>query len=167
MHPFAFNPDVGLIHPPTVVGWFESPTQTLFHFRAIALDPPPDGDVIGAQAPRSASNSSTSRYEREKRKYHPTASRMTSGSNCRHLNKPQPEEARRSIRPAYHGLSAKLQHFLFVQLLERRTGLADGKNGEILLPFPVFHMPYFRVGVVRIKVKFHGVFVEPRTGCAF
>jgi hypothetical protein len=23
----------------------------LFHFRAIALDPPPDGDVIGAQAP--------------------------------------------------------------------------------------------------------------------
>src|SRR6202790_4859640 len=30
---------------------FESPTQTLFHFRAIALDPRPDGDVIGAQAP--------------------------------------------------------------------------------------------------------------------
>jgi hypothetical protein len=29
------------------------------------------------------------RYEWEKRKYHPTASRMTSGSNCRHLNKPQ------------------------------------------------------------------------------
>src|SRR4029077_17010951 len=110
MHPFAFNPDVGLIHPPTVVGWFESPTQTLFHFRAIALDPPPDGDVIGAQAPLSASNSSTSRYEREKRKYHPTASRMTSGSNCRHLNKPQTEEARRSIRPAYHGLPVKLQH---------------------------------------------------------
>src|SRR5580692_10829528 len=47
----ALNPDVGFIHPPTVVGWFESPTQTLFHFRAIALDPPPDGDVIGAQAP--------------------------------------------------------------------------------------------------------------------
>src|SRR5271168_1515116 len=45
------TPDVGFIHPPTVVGWFESPTQTLFHFRAIALDPPPDGDVIGAQAP--------------------------------------------------------------------------------------------------------------------
>jgi hypothetical protein len=35
---------------------------------------------------------------------------MTSGSNCRHLNKPQTEEARRSIRPAYHGLPAKLQH---------------------------------------------------------
>jgi hypothetical protein len=40
-------------------------------------------------------------------------------------------------------------------------------KAEILLPFPVFHMPYFRAGVVRIKVKFHGVFVEPRTGCAF
>jgi hypothetical protein len=35
---------------------------------------------------------------------------MTSGSNCRHLNKPQTEEARRSIRPAYHGLPVKLQH---------------------------------------------------------
>src|SRR5882762_1428583 len=46
--------------------------------------------------PRSASNSSTSRYDSEKRKYHPTASRMTSGSNCRHLNKPQTEDARRS-----------------------------------------------------------------------
>jgi hypothetical protein len=36
---------------------------------------------------------------------------MTSGSNCRHLNKPQTAEARRSIRPAYHGVTAKLQHF--------------------------------------------------------
>src|SRR5271165_4311672 len=61
--------------------------------------------------PRSASNSSTSRYEREKRKYHPTASRMTSGSNCRHLNRPQTEDARRSIQPAYHRVTAKLQHF--------------------------------------------------------
>src|SRR5258707_5404427 len=63
------------------------------------------------ESPRSARSSSTSRYEREKRKYHPTASRMTSGSNCRHLNKPQTEEARRTIRPAYHGVTAKLQHF--------------------------------------------------------
>src|SRR6266446_7268211 len=63
------------------------------------------------ESPRSARSSSTSRYETEKRKYHPTASRMTSGSNCRHLNKPQTDEARRSIRPAYHGLPAKLQHF--------------------------------------------------------
>jgi MFS family permease len=36
----------------------------------------------------------------------------TSGSNWRHLNRPQTEEARRSIRPAYHGVTAKLQHFL-------------------------------------------------------
>ena len=35
---------------------------------------------------------------------------MTSGSNCRHLNKPQTEEANRSIRPAYHELPVKLQH---------------------------------------------------------
>jgi FixJ family two-component response regulator len=33
---------------------------------------------------------------------------MTSGSNCRHLNRPQTEEARRSIRPAYHGLPVKV-----------------------------------------------------------
>src|ERR1700757_3517234 len=38
---------------------------------------------------------------------------MTSGSNCRHLNRPQNEEARRSIWPAYHGVTAKLQHFHF------------------------------------------------------
>src|SRR6201987_3072438 len=36
---------------------------------------------------------------------------MTSGSNCRHLNRPQTEEARMSIRPAYHGVTTKLQHF--------------------------------------------------------
>jgi hypothetical protein len=36
---------------------------------------------------------------------------MTSGSNCRHLNKPQNEDARRSILPAYHRMTAKLQHF--------------------------------------------------------
>ena len=41
-----------------------------------------------------------------------------SGSNCRHLNRPQTEEARMSIlmstRPAYHGGTAKLQHFRFI-----------------------------------------------------
>jgi hypothetical protein len=30
------------------------------------------------------------------------------------LNKPQTEEARRSIRPAYHGLPLKLQHCQFM-----------------------------------------------------
>jgi hypothetical protein len=65
--------------------------------------------VIGAQAPLGEQLLDVA----EKRKYHPTASRIISGSNCRHLNKPQTEEARRSIRPAYHGLPAKLQHFPF------------------------------------------------------
>src|SRR6202008_3906703 len=36
---------------------------------------------------------------------------MTSGSNCRHLNKPQTEDARRSIQLPYHRVTAKLQHF--------------------------------------------------------
>src|SRR5262252_2037209 len=63
------------------------------------------------RSPRSASNSSTSRYESEKRKYQPTARRITSGSNCRHLNRLQTEEARMSIRPVYRGVTAKLQHF--------------------------------------------------------
>src|SRR6516164_9304161 len=75
--------------------------------------------------PRSASNSSTSRYEREKRKYHPTASRMTSGSNCRHLNRPQTEDARTSIQPAYHGVTAKLQHF-------RRDGVCTTHTSVML-----------------------------------
>src|ERR1700726_5236755 len=78
--------------------------------------------------PRSASNSSTSRYEREKRKYHPTASRIISGSNCRHLNRPQTEEARRSIRPAYHGLPAKLQHFR-PQTEEARRSIRPAYHG--------------------------------------
>src|ERR1700693_3384150 len=76
--------------------------------------------------PRSASNSSTSRYEREKRRYHPTASRMTSDSNCRHLNKSQTEEARRSIRQAYHGMTSKLQHFLFEDLFSGLTSPSEG-----------------------------------------
>jgi hypothetical protein len=61
--------------------------------------------------PRSESSSSTSRYEREKRKYQPTASRITSGSNWRHLNKPEIVEVR-DIGPAYQIASEKLQHFL-------------------------------------------------------
>jgi hypothetical protein len=36
---------------------------------------------------------------------------ITSGSNWRHLKRPQTEDARRSILPAYHGVTAKLQHF--------------------------------------------------------
>src|SRR5271166_244780 len=59
--------------------------------------------------PRSASNSSTSRYDKEKRRYQPTARRMTSGSNCLHLNRPESDDAR-SIGAAYQTTPAKLQH---------------------------------------------------------
>jgi hypothetical protein len=48
--PLALDPDVGLIQPPAVVGRFELRAQTAFHFRGVALHPPPHGDVIGVQA---------------------------------------------------------------------------------------------------------------------
>src|ERR1700681_2785059 len=46
------------------------------------------------KSPRSPRSSSTSRYDSEKRKYQPTASRIISGSNWRHLNRPATEGAR-------------------------------------------------------------------------
>ena len=55
-------------------------------------------------------NSSTPRYDKEKRKYNPTARRITSGSNSRHLNRPA-IEGTSDIRPAYHLPTRKLQHF--------------------------------------------------------
>ena len=45
--------------------------------------------------------------------YQPTASKMTSGSNCRHLKRPETEGVSRSIERAYQIIPAKLQHFLF------------------------------------------------------
>jgi hypothetical protein len=36
---------------PRVVGCLEPLAQSPLQFRGVALDPPPDGDVIGAQAP--------------------------------------------------------------------------------------------------------------------
>src|SRR5690242_5944153 len=60
--------------------------------------------------PRSAKSASTSRYDKEKRRYHPTARRMTSGSNWRHLNRPEIKRTS-DIRPAYHLPARKLQHF--------------------------------------------------------
>ena len=44
--PLAFDPDVGLIYPPTVVGRFEFRAQTSFHFRGVTLHPPPNGNVV-------------------------------------------------------------------------------------------------------------------------
>src|ERR1700722_6990546 len=46
MHPLALNPDVGLIHPPTVVGRSEPRSQSALNFWGVTLHPPPDGDVI-------------------------------------------------------------------------------------------------------------------------
>ena len=51
VHPFAFHPHVRLVHPPAVVGWSELRSQSTLNFWGVTLDPPPDGDVIGAQAP--------------------------------------------------------------------------------------------------------------------
>jgi hypothetical protein len=39
--PLALDPDVGLVHTPTVIGWFDSPAQTSFHFLGVTLDPSP------------------------------------------------------------------------------------------------------------------------------
>jgi NAD(P)-dependent dehydrogenase (short-subunit alcohol dehydrogenase family) len=51
---------------------------------------------------------------------------MTSGSNCRHLNKPQTEDARRSIQPAYHRVTVKLQHF---RLAGKNILITGGNSG--------------------------------------
>src|SRR5208282_2123715 len=74
--PLALDPDVGLVHPPTVGSRFESRAQTSFHFRRVTLHPP-QTVTWSTKSPRSARSSSTSRYDSEKRKYQPTASRMT------------------------------------------------------------------------------------------
>jgi len=44
--PLAFDPDIRLVHAPTVVGRFRSGAPTSFQFRGVALDSPPDGDVV-------------------------------------------------------------------------------------------------------------------------
>src|SRR6202022_4171652 len=40
------NRDVGLIHPPTVVGRSEPRSQSALNFWGVTLHPPPDGDVV-------------------------------------------------------------------------------------------------------------------------
>src|SRR5215468_7090622 len=59
--------------------------------------------VWSTDRPRSVTSSSTSRYEREYRKYHRTAHTMITGSKCRHLNR-----AGRGLHtaPAYQNLLA-------------------------------------------------------------
>src|SRR5271165_7428923 len=70
--PLALDPDVGLVHPPTVSGRFESRAQTSFHFRGVTLHPSLQTVTWSTKSPRSARRSSTSRYDSEKRKYQPT-----------------------------------------------------------------------------------------------
>jgi hypothetical protein len=40
------DPNVGLVHPPTVVGRSEPQSQSTLNFRGVTLDPPPDGNVV-------------------------------------------------------------------------------------------------------------------------
>src|SRR5580704_15404382 len=94
---------------------------------------PFSGNTSVQTLPRSAKSSSTSRYESEKRKYQPIARRMTSGSNWRHLNRPQTEESRTSIQPAYHGRPAKLQHFRRPNVLPRQNQGGDMDERTFLL----------------------------------
>jgi CHAT domain-containing protein len=70
---------------------------------------------------------------------------MTSGSNCRHLNKPQTEEARRSIRPVYHGLPVKLQHCRLNNL-----GVLYQDMGELAKAEPLYQQ------TLRIRQKMLG-----------
>ena len=85
---------------------------------------------------------------------------MTSGSNCRHLNKPQTEEARRSIRPAYHGLPVKLQH---CPILEAGDWLGHYHVGEAnRRPPGQGRMPWPEVFGALSQIKYQGAIVmEP------
>src|SRR5271165_3791380 len=50
IHPLALNPNIGLIHPPTVVGRSEPRSQSALNLWGVTLDPPPDGDVVNQQS---------------------------------------------------------------------------------------------------------------------
>ena len=108
--PLAFDPDVRLIHSPTVVGRSKPRSPSALNFRRVTLDPPPE-ESRGRPTVR-ARQGVTPRHGRTVKSAgsEPTASRIIFGSNWRHLDSPQTEEARRSIRPAYYGLRVKLQH---------------------------------------------------------
>jgi len=77
--------NVRFVNPPGAVGWFQFPPASPVQFGCVALHPAPNGGVVSG-GPRSMSNSSTSRYESENRRYQRTAQTMISGSKCRHLN---------------------------------------------------------------------------------
>ena len=81
----------------------------------------PHRDVVGMQTTLGEQLLDLTVRERE-RKYHPSASRMTSGSNCRHLNRPESEAVSRSIEPAYQITPPKLQHFLLLRRVTNAYG---------------------------------------------
>src|ERR1700730_18073273 len=83
------------------------------------------------KSPRSARSSSTSRYDSEKRKYQPTASRIISGSNWRHLKRPETEGASKSIEPAYQITPPKLQHFPFSHDVMRGPETWDAESTNV------------------------------------
>src|SRR5271166_2917691 len=97
--------------------------------------------------PRSASNSSTSRYDKEKRRYQPTARRMTSGSNCLHLNRPETDDAR-SIGPAYQTTTAKLNTAGFTVSI---IGVFNWPDQLMELLFELFMCQLIFRGQVRIS----------------
>jgi hypothetical protein len=70
--------------PPDLTGAGSAETDPLQQSRCTHRH----GVTWSTEMPRSWSNSSTSRYDKEKRRYHPTARRITPGSNWRHLNRP-------------------------------------------------------------------------------
>ena len=57
---------------------------------------------------------------------------MTSGSNCRHLNRPQTEDARKSILPAYHGVTCKVATLpgSIIRCLRHKTSEDNLKVGK-------------------------------------
>jgi hypothetical protein len=78
---------------------------------------------------------------------------MTSGSNCRHLNRPQTEDAR-SIGQAYQLKPPNLQHFQkevrsiarsFITRMGRMGPIVRMGMGDLTPPFsaPLSHTPIF------------------------
>ncbi len=80
---------------------------TLRHKRIEELEQGPVADQTNKELSRL--RKAQIRWQSDKPE--PTANRMTSGSNCRHLKRTETEGVSRSIEPAYQITPAKLQHF--------------------------------------------------------
>jgi hypothetical protein len=51
VNPLGLHPKVGLIHPPEAVGGLQFRAASIVQFGRVALDPTPDGGVVGRDAP--------------------------------------------------------------------------------------------------------------------